>query len=360
MISGFVAGVGILASVIIAVLPSKPARAQNDSSSGAVQAATVSSTSGSDKAARVPAMRRVTNVMDRYPQISRDGKILLFDSNRSGTSQIYSCTTENNGAKLTDPTAPIYRTENIVQLTKLPFHARCPSWSPDMKKIAFAGEPEGHSEIFVMNADGSHVTQLTHTGGDDSHPHWSADGSRIMFNSSRTTPNSKADWNKQWHELFSMKPDGSDVRQHTHCKTVCTFGSFSPDMKKITYRKVTDTRGMDWDLTPSKRNSEVFVADTDGSNEINLSQNAAFDGWPSWSPDGKTIAFSSNRSGPANVGQIYLVNPDGSGLRQLTTGPRSFVQPSWSADGLQIFVYENCETVDYEYGNISVIAVPPA
>ena len=55
-----------------------------------------------------------------------------------------------------------------------------------------------------MNADGSGIVQLTRTNGDDSHPHWSADGSRIMFNSSRTTPDSAADWSKQWHELFSM------------------------------------------------------------------------------------------------------------------------------------------------------------
>jgi len=54
-----------------------------------------------------------------------------------------------------------------------------------MSRIVFAGEPGGHSEIFVMNADGSGIVQLTHTNGDDSHPHWSADGSRIMFNSSR-------------------------------------------------------------------------------------------------------------------------------------------------------------------------------
>jgi TolB protein len=152
-----------------------------------------------------------------------------------------------------------------------------------------------------------------------------------------------------------MKPDGTDVRQHTHFKAVCTFGSFSPDMKKITYRKVIDGPGMQWDLTLGNRNSEVFVADADGSHEINVSQSGAYDGWPAWSPDGKTITFSSNRCGPANVGQIYIVNPDGSELRQLTAGPRSFAQPSWSPDGRRIFCYENCETADYEYGNIAVV-----
>jgi TolB protein len=230
-----------------------------------------------------------------------------------------------------------------------------PCWSPDMQHIVFAGEPGGHSEIFVMNADGSGIVQLTHTNGDDSHPHWSADGSRIMFNSSRTTPDSAADWSKQWHELFSMKPDGSDVRQHTRFHTVCTFGSFSPDMKHIVYRKVIDGPAFQWDLSTIGRNSEVFLANADGSNEVNLSKNAAFDGWPAWSPDGKRVAFSSNRAGPANTGQIFVVNADGSGLRQLTSGPGGFAQPSWSWDGRRIVAYQNWETSEYEYGNVAVI-----
>ena len=284
--------------------------------------------------------KRLTNVIDSYPQLSKDRKLLVFQSNRSGTMQIYVSKADGT---------------NIRQLTHLNFPAQVPCWSPDMKQIVFAAEPSGHSEIFVMNADGTGIGQLTHTGGDDSHPHWSADGSRIMFNSSRTTPDPAADWSKQWHELFSMKSDGSDVKQHTHFKTVCTFGSFSPDMKRIVYRKVIDGPAFQWDLSSIGRNSEVFVANADGSNEINVSKNAAFDGWPAWSPDGKLIAFSSNRAGPANTGQIFVVNPDGSGLRQLTSGPGGFAQPSWSTDGDRIVAYQNWETAEYEYGNIATI-----
>jgi TolB protein len=219
------------------------------------------------------ATKRLTNVIDSYPQLSKDGKLLLFQSNRSGKMQIYLSKADGT---------------DIHQLTHLDFPAQVPCWSPDMKQIVFAGEPAGHSEIFLMNADGSGVAQLTHTNGDDSHPHWSADGSRIMFNSSRTTPDSAAEWSKQWHELFSMKPDGSDVREHTRFHTVCTFGSFSPDMRQIVYRKVIDGPAFQWDLSVIGRNSEVFVANADGSNEVNLSKSAAFDGWPVWSPGWQT------------------------------------------------------------------------
>ena len=84
--------------------------------------------------------KRLTNVIDSYPQFSKDGKFLLFQSNRSGKMQIY--------ISMADGT-------DIRQLTHLDFPAHGPCWSPDMRQIVFAGEPAGHSEIFVMNADGA-------------------------------------------------------------------------------------------------------------------------------------------------------------------------------------------------------------
>jgi len=207
-----------------------------------------------------------------------------------------------------------------------------------------------------MNADGSGQKSLTNQAGDDGHPHWSPDSKRIVFNSARTSPDLKADWSKQFHEVFSMNADGSDLRQLTAAKTVSTYPSFSPDGKRICFRRVVDTPGYQWDLTASARNSEVFVMNADGSNPINLTNNAAYDGWPMWSPDGKKIVFSSSRAGPANIGQLYLINPDGTGLQQITEGPGSFVQPSWSRDGKKIFAHQHWETE--EFGNVVEFDVP--
>ena len=285
--------------------------------------------------------RRVTNVKDAYPMLSPDGTRLLFQSDRTGDWEIY--TVKPDGT-------------DLVRLTTSPGADAGPVWSPDGKRIAFASERDaGDSEIYVMNADGSGVRRLTKQPGDDSHPHWSPDGSRIVFNSARTTPDLKADWSTQFHEIFTMAADGSDVRQVTRFQTVSTYPSFSPDGKKIVFRRVTNDQGRLWDLTTVPRNSEVFVIDLDGSNPVNLSNNAAYDGWPAWSPDGARIVFSSNRAGPANIGQLYAVDAGGGSAQKLTEGPGSFVQPSWSRDGKRIYAHQHWETE--EFGSVMVFEV---
>lgn len=284
---------------------------------------------------------RLTNVIDAYPALSPDGSVVVFQSNRSGQWQLY--TMRPDGSQ-------------IKQLTNVDYGAFGPSWSPNGREIAFSGNPAENPEIFVMNADGSNIRRLTTDPADDSHPHWTSDGARIVFNSSRTTPPGE----KEQDDIFSIRPDGSDLRRHTRCGTICTYGSFSPDMKHLVYRKVTNTPGMNWDLSNAARNSEVFVADADGGNEVNVSNSAAFDGWPAWSPDGKIIAFASNRAGPANVGHVWLVSPDGSNVRRLTEGTSGFVQPWWSSDGKSIYAYQVVETSEYEYGSIARIDVTPA
>jgi TolB protein len=286
---------------------------------------------------------QITNVNDAYPVPSPDGRLIMFQSNRSGVWQFYTCRTDGS---------------ELRQTGTFTFPVAGPSWSPDGRRVAFAGEPDGDSEIFVMNSDGSGIVRLTSSPGDDAHPHWSPDGTRIMFNSARTTPDRTADWSRQWHEIFSMKVDGTDLRQHTRCRTVCTYGSFAPDMKRIAYRKVVDAAGLQWDLTAGARNSEIFVADADGANERNVSNNAAFDGWPVWSPDGERIAFASNRAGPANVGQLYTVKPDGSALTRVTNGTVSHVQPAWSPDGRSLYANQSMETAEGEYGAVVRVEVP--
>lgn len=286
---------------------------------------------------------RLINTRDSYPSLSPDAKQLVFQSNRNGKNQIYIMNLDD---------------QQIRQLTDLPMGGETPVFSPDGKQIVFAAYVgEGDNDVFVMDSDGNNVKRLTHGPGYDGHPHWSADGERIVFNSDRTSPDPEASWSNRWHEIFSMQADGSDIRQHSRCKAVCTYPGLSPDGEKIVYRKVTKAPGLDWSLGAIEKNSEIFVANIDGSNEINITRNAAFDGWPVWSPDGKQIAFASNRSGPALAGQIWLMKPDGSDLKQLSHGPWSHAQPSWSKDGQTIYTYQFQETENYEFGSVVSLKV---
>jgi TolB protein len=287
--------------------------------------------------------RRLTKIVNSYPAPSPDNSTVVFQSNRTGVFQIYSMKTDGS---------------DVRQLTTLPDNSYGPSYSPDRKWIAFAHGGGGKSDIYVMSADGSGSHPLTSDGLDNSHPHWSPDGQRILFNSSRTTPASdRSDPTKEQDDIFSIALDGSDLRQHTHCNSVCTYAFFSPDKKKIVYRKVTNTPGMNWDLGAATRNSEIAVANEDGSDERVLTNNAAFDGWPTWSPDGQHIAFASNRLGPANHGQIFVMSVDGKAVRQVSSLPGSYVQPFWSADSQQIYAYEATEVGDDEWGDVVVFKV---
>jgi TolB protein len=286
---------------------------------------------------------RLTNIINSYPDPSPDGRLIAFQSNRTGTPQIYVMNADGTDVK---------------QLTDDPRGAETPVWSPNGQTIVYgAYVADDNNDVFVMKADGSERKRLTSGPGYDGHPHWSFDGARIIFNSDRASPDLRADWSNRWHEIFSMSADGSDVRQHTTCQSICTYGSLSPDGRKILYRKVTDTAAYSWGLTLGTRNSEVFIADLDGSNEVNLTNSAAFDGWPAWSPNGERIVFSSNRNGPANVGHLYTVRIDGTDLHKVTGGTWSYVQPAWSTDGKQLFAYQNQENEEYEFGDIVVVGL---
>jgi TolB protein len=289
--------------------------------------------------------RRLTKIINSYPAPSPDGSRVAFQSNRTGVFQIYSMKADGS---------------DVRQLTTLRDDSYGPSYSPDGKLITFAHGSGGKSDVYLMAIDGSGARSLTTDGLDNSHPHWWPDGRRIVFNSSRTTPpGDRTDPAKEQDDIFSIALDGSDLRQHTRCKTVCTYAFLSPDMARIVYRKVTNTPGLNWDLSEAKRNSEIAVANADGSDERVLTNNAAFDGWPAWSPDGKHIAFASNRLGPANHGQIFVMSPDGSAPRQVSTVPGSYVQPFWSADGQNIYAYEATEIGDDEWGDVVVFQFDP-
>jgi TolB protein len=282
----------------------------------------------------------ITSVVDAYPSLSPDSRQILFQSNRNGVFEIFTMKPDGTDLK---------------QLTYDNVDDNTPSWSPDGRFIVFAsGRDNDESDIYIMDADGKNQKRLTNSPGDDSHPHFSPDGTKIIFNSPRNSPDLKADWSRQWHEIFIMNTDGTEQKQITSFKTVSTFPSISPNGKKICFRRVMDTPGVNWDMTTNNRNSEVFIANIDGTNAVNISNNSAFDGWPVWIDD-ETVLFSSNRGGIPYIGQLFAAKADGSGTIEITPKGESFIQPSVSPDGIFIYAQHNFEQKDYEFGGVAVI-----
>ncbi len=159
---------------------------------------------------------------------------------------------------------------NEVRLTENNFQDSLPSWSPDGSKIAFTTNRDGGDfEIYVMNVDGTNLTRLTNSPGEDAHPMWSPDGSKIVFHSRRTSTNQQLTNNL---DIFIMNADGSGVTQVTNTPTFEFFPVWSPDGTKITFTGNT--------LEPS--NFDVYVMNVDGTGITRLTTHPGFDGRCDW------------------------------------------------------------------------------
>ena len=206
---------------------------------------------------------------------------------------------------------------DLTRLTDAPGADFDPVWSPDGTRIAFRSERSGDSEIWVMNADGSDEHKLSMGLS----PAWSPDGSRIAYASPGTIqcPPRRG---LECTGISIMKADGSD--QHRVPNTdVGEYPTWSPDGKRIAFNS---------NFTGEHR---MFVVEPDGSNLVDLG--FVDEGWQvDWSPDGRSILFTSHRDHPDNYTDIYVMRPDGSEVERLTTN--AGYTPAWSPDGAY-FVY---------------------
>lgn len=177
-------------------------------------------------------------------------------------------------------------------------------------QIAFQSLRDGNQEIYIVNADGSGLTNLTKNPASDRDPAFSPDGSRIAFTSNRDGDRA---------EIYVMDADGTGSVRLT------TEGgqrpAFSPDGAKIAFLSYRDGNG------------EIYIMNSDGTEQTRLMDSAAFDGSPVFSPDGSQIAFETARDGDY---EIYIMNVDGSALRRLTNNTASDRSPAFSPDGGQI------------------------
>ena len=199
------------------------------------------------------------------------------------------------------------------------------------------GNP-GQVGLWIAAADGSDEHPLLSSPDTDYDPVWAPDGSSIVFTSERDGS----------AELYRVKPDGSALERLTNDPAYDDQAAFSPDGKQLVF--VTTRNG---------GHAVLWTMDLATRRARPLTSGAGGDYRPSWSPDGKWIAFSSSRGNPApfshgrwerlQIADIYLIRPDGSGLKKITTSGNFCGSPKWMSDSRHVVAY--CMTAEQTLAN---------
>ena len=243
---------------------------------------------------------------------------IAYSSKESGDGEIY-LTDEEGRLKL--------------KITDHPGNDGYTAWSPDGKRIASYAYHDGGNtwSIHTMNSDGTNRKRLTHAKNKwDSAPAWSPDGKMIAF--ARGYSNAEGVWH---YEIWIMNSDGSG---QTQIKPLNGGGPcFTPEGRIVFHSEHND------------KNNEISIADIDGNNITQLTNNEAKELHPEVSPDGKQIVFMSDRDGNF---EIYTMNTDGSNQKRLTNNDVDDWNPSWSPDASQLLYSSQKEN---EYPNIYMI-----
>jgi TolB protein len=189
-------------------------------------------------------------------------------------------------------------------------------------------------DLFTANPDGTDRNRLTTYGVYTAEATLSPDGRTLVFTSLKDGD----------LDLYTMNVDGSNIRRLTDTPGYDGGAFFSPDGKQIVYRawhptgdslrvyQSLLTQGL---VRPNRM--EIWVMNADGSGQRQITNLGGANFAPFFTPDGKRIIFSSNHRTPRSRNfDLYLVNLDGSGLEQVTTDTEFDGFPMFSSDGRQL------------------------
>lgn len=248
----------------------------------------------------------------KFLRLSPDGRQVVFYSDLGSCYDIWVMGVDGTG---------------LTQLTGVVSYERCnerPSWSPDGSRIAFdsSRQPELGWDVYVMNADGSGVVNVSdnpstdYATANDNVGGWSPDGRVVLYSERDGT-----------RRMYLVGADGSGIEPLFGGVEYWSF-AWSPTGNRAVATAVTDG------------NSEVLVMNADGSGIVNVSSDPgadALDAWApnAWSPDGGKVAFESQRSGNLDV---FVVAADGTGLMNVSASPGDDRFLDWSPDGTRLLM----------------------
>jgi Tol biopolymer transport system component len=277
---------------------------------------------------------------DTDPAPSPDGKWLLFQSNRGGPSQIWVMPIGGGAPRrLTSEPESSLGTGG----KRFPTRVMTPTWAPDSKSILFVSTRSGPYNIYSLPIEGGKPTPLSSAPGSQRFPVYSPDGKKICFPSSRLQPNSIYGFN-----LYLMSEGGEiagpPARQVTFSAGSPGHPIWSPDGKWIAYvskdfdstRMVDIGHGMMAKQSAIFAQFHVFKIPATGGKEVRLTGSLTANGedtWPSWSPDGKWIAFGRNFNGAQNLWVVNVLTKKSFAI----TSMGNCMKPTWSADGKSLY-----------------------
>ena len=188
----------------------------------------------------------------------------------------------------------------LTRLTDEPGYDAEATIGPD-GRVVFTSVRDGDMEIYSMNGDGSDVRRLTHRQGPDGGPFFSPDGSQIIFRGREIPDGQEYDdykrlldeglWRPTSTEVFVMDADGSNLRQVTDFGSASFAPYWHPDGDRIIFSSNLHD--------PGGRNFDLFTINLDGTGLEQITFTDVFDGFPMFSPDGTKLIFASNRDAAA-------------------------------------------------------------
>jgi TolB protein len=198
-----------------------------------------------------------------------------------------------------DPFIKIYESNldgsDAKLLTDAPEYNAEGSYSPDGKHIVFCSKRDGHLNLYIMDADGKNVRQLTRTkdcynGG----PFFSPDGQRVIFRADRHK--------KDWLQLYVINADGTGERQLTDTQGVNWGPTWHPGGKHVIYS------GADHSNPTARPNYDLYVLNVDTKKTARVTFAPGADVLPVWSPDAKKLMWTSTRDGRMPGAQVFIAD----------------------------------------------------